>query len=115
MEDLGIISVGDEGNERDNGGSSVSAAKLKANRKNARRSTGVAVGAEGAAQQVQLRKNFRVVWAAMDHLSLGSKRGGEHSTADPLQDRASRDAIDHLSASRPTGYGGRSQGPTAER
>jgi len=40
MEDLGIISVGDEGNERDNGGSSVSAAKLKANRKNAQRSTG---------------------------------------------------------------------------
>jgi hypothetical protein len=40
MEDFEIISVGDEGNERDNGGSSVSAAKLKANRKNARRSTG---------------------------------------------------------------------------
>ena len=40
MEDFEIMSLGDEGNERDNGGSSVSAAKLKANRKNARRSTG---------------------------------------------------------------------------
>jgi len=40
MEDFEIISVGDEGNERDNGGSSVSAAKLKANRENAQLSTG---------------------------------------------------------------------------
>jgi hypothetical protein len=41
---------------------------------NARRSTGVAVGAEGAAQQEQRWKNFPAVWAAMDHLSQGSKQ-----------------------------------------
>src|SRR5215469_5410427 len=40
MEDFEIMSLGDEGNERDNGGPSVSAAKLEANRKNAQRSTG---------------------------------------------------------------------------